>query len=130
MKKDIGTEQSDYNQVPGASCGDGSKGADAAQVDADSAQVDSDLSQVQSDVQSLQDNSVSADISKVQSDLSQLRSLGASPDTDPTAALAAGNKALREMASAISWAQGQANGLDGQAHQIAKQADALAQCSG
>ena len=81
---------------------------------------------MQSDVGSLQNNSVSSDIGKVQADVGQLQSLGASPATGSTAALAAGHKALKDSAAAISWAQGQAQQIDGQAHQIVSAADAQA----
>ncbi len=104
----------------------GTRETDASTVDTDASTVDTDQSTVQTDISSLQNNSVQADLSKVQGDVSQLRSLGASPDTDPKAALAAGHKALRDMASAIAWAQQQASALDSQAHQIASAADALA----
>ena len=126
MRSGLATEQSDAGAVPEASCEDGSRGADAAQVDADASQVDADASQVASDVQALQDNPVGGDISSVQSDLSQLSGLGASPDTGTAGALAAGRKALADLAAAISWAQDQASGLDGQAHAIAQHADAQA----
>jgi hypothetical protein len=129
MKSDLGTEQADYATVQGGTCSSagGSRETDAATVDTDSATVDTDLATVQTSITGLQDNNqVSSDISKVQGDVSQLKSLGATPATDPTAALAAGNKALKDMASAITWAQQQGSALDGQAHQIAKAADALA----
>jgi hypothetical protein len=128
MKNDLGTEQKDYATVQNDTCSSagGSRETDASTVDTDASTVDTDQSTVQTDISSLQNNQVSSDISKVQGDVSQLKSLGASPDTDPSAALAAGNKALKDMASAIAWAQQQASALDGQAHQIAKAADALA----
>ena len=132
MKTDLGTEQTDYATVQSDTCSSagGSRETDAAGVDTDSAGVDTDLAGVQTDISGLQNNSVTRDISTVQSDVSQLQSLGASPATDPTAALAAGNKALKDMNAAISWAQQQGSTLDGQAHQIANAADALAKACG
>jgi hypothetical protein len=128
MKNDLGTEQKDYATVQGDTCSSagGSKETDASAVDTDASAVDTDQAGVQTDISGLQNNQVGSDIAKVQGDVSQLKSLGASPDTNPSAALAAGNKALKDMASAITWAQGQAGTLDGQAHQTAKAADALA----
>jgi hypothetical protein len=124
MKNDVAAEQKDYATVQSDDCT--SRPGDAGSVDGDSGSVDGDQGTIQGDISTLQSNSVSSDISKVQGDVSQLKSLGASPDTDPTTALAAGHKALRDMASAIAWAQQQSSALDGQAHQIAKAADALA----
>jgi hypothetical protein len=124
IKSDLATEQKDYATVQSDDCT--SRPGDAGTVDGDSGTVDGDLGTIQGDISSLQANSVGHDISTVQGDVSQLQSLGASPDTDPTAALAAGHKALKDMNAAISWAQQQASALDGQAHQIAKAADALA----
>jgi hypothetical protein len=129
MKNDLGTEQTDYATVQNDTCSNagGARETDAATVDTDAATVDTDLATVQTDITGLQDNNqVSNDISKVQTDVSQLRSLSASPATDPTAAIAAGNKALKDMNAAIAWANQQGSVIDGQAHQIAKAADALA----
>ena len=128
MKSDLGSEQQDYAAVQGDSCSSagGTRETDASTVGIDASTVDTDQSIVQIDVSILQNSSVSSDISNVQADVSQLKSIGASPDTDPPAALAAGSKALKDTASAISRAQGQAKQLDGQAHQIARAADALA----
>jgi hypothetical protein len=128
MKSDLGTEQTDYATVQSDTCSSagGSRETDASTVDTDASTVDTDLSTVQTDISGLQNNQVSSDISKIQGDVSQQKSLGASPATDPAAALAAGNRALRDMASAIAWAKQQGGALDGQAHQIASAADALA----
>lgn len=124
MKNDVAAEQKDYATVQADDCT--SRPGDAGTVDGDSGTVDGDQGTIQGDISSLQNNQVGSDISKVQGDISQFKSLGASPDTDPGAALAAGNKALKDMASAIAWAQQQSGALDGQAHHIAKAADALA----
>ena len=124
MKNDVAAEQKDYATVQADDCT--SRPGDAGTVDGDSGTVDGDQGTIQGNISSLQSNSVSSDITKVQDDVSQLTSLGATPATDPTAALAAGHKALKDMASAIAWAQQQSSALDGQAHQIAKAADALA----
>lgn len=129
MKDDLGTEQTDYATVQGDTCSSagGTKETDAATADTDSATVDTDLATVQTDITGLQDNNqASGDISKVQGDVSQLRSLGASPATNPAAALAAGHKALKDTNAAIAWAKQQGGAIDGQAHQIASAADALA----
>jgi hypothetical protein len=129
MKDDLGTEQTDYATVQGDTCSSagGTKETDAATVDTDSATVDTDLATVQTDITGLQDNNqVSGDISKVQGDISQLRSLGASPATNPAAALAAGHKALKDTNAAIARAKQQGGAIDGQAHQIANAADVLA----
>lgn len=63
-------------------------------------------------------------------DLCALQSLGATPDTDPSAAIAAGNKALTNTANAISWAQDQGNTINGEARQPATAAQnyATAHC--
>jgi hypothetical protein len=124
MRNDVAAEQTDYATVQSDDCT--SRPGDAGTVDGDSGTVDGDQGTIQGDISTLQSNPVSSDISKVQGDVSQLKSLGTTPATDPAAAIAAGHKALKDMASAIAWAQQQSSALDGQAHQIAKAADALA----
>jgi hypothetical protein len=122
MKNDYAKEQTDYQtEVTQGSCSDGSLGSDAATVSSDSATVDSDLASEQSDVTSIQDslNGIQTDISNVNNDLSTLQGLGASPGTDSSGALAAGNKAISNANSAVQWANGHGNSIDGQAHQLA-----------
>ena len=123
MKNDVAAEQKDYATVQADDCA--GRPGDAGTVDG-ARHRGRRPGHDPGDISSLQSNSVSSDITKVQGDVSQLKSLGATPATDPTAALAAGHKALKDMASAIAWAQQQSSALDGQAHQIAKAADALA----
>jgi predicted nucleic acid-binding Zn-ribbon protein len=122
MKTDYQTEQNDWQtaQTQG-SCSDGSLGSDVATVSSDSATVDSDLASLQSDVTSIQDSlsGIQTDISNVNSDLSTLQNLGATPGIDASGALAAGQKAISNANAAIQWANGQGNGIDGQAHQLA-----------
>jgi hypothetical protein len=55
----------------------------------------------------------------VQSDLGTLQGLGATPETDSAAAIAAGDKALKSAANAIAWANQTGNGIDNQAQQLA-----------
>ena len=91
--------------------------------------VDGDADTAQGDISSLQANPVSGDLSAVRAVVSELRNLGASPATKPSAAVAAGNKALKDLDSAISSARQQASGLDGTADQVAREAGTLAaQC--
>jgi hypothetical protein len=124
MQTDYQTEQNDWQtaQTQG-SCSDGSLGSDVAQVGSDAAQVSSDLAQDQSDVYALQNDDsgvtgIQADITAVDNDLSTLQSLGATPSTDSSAALAAGNTAISNTAAAIKWADGQANTINSKAQQL------------
>jgi hypothetical protein len=68
-------------------------------------------------------NQVKHDIAAVNGDVSTLQGLGATPGTDPSGALAAGNKALSDAASAITTSQNEGNAIDGQAHQLMIAAD-------
>jgi hypothetical protein len=123
MNTDYGTEQSDYRTEQSDSCD--SMSTDANTVGTDANTVGTDLNTLQTDVTTLQQGgiqSVKNDLSSIQSDLSTLQNLGVTPGTDSSAAVAAGNKALSNAASAISWAQGQGNMINGQAQQLATMA--------
>ena len=106
---------------------------DARTVSYDASTVNYDLTSLNYDVNSLNSGgiqTVQADLSKVNTDLSTLQSLGASPDTDSSAALAAGNKALTNSANAISWANGQGSTINSEAQQLSTTASnyATAHC--
>lgn len=58
----------------------------------------------------------------MQKDASTLQSLGAKPATDPSTAIAAGNKALTDAQNAINWANQQGQSINGQAEQISQDA--------
>jgi hypothetical protein len=131
MKSDYSHEQSDYQAEQSADCT--SMGGDAATVGGDSATVSGDQATESGDVSYLQGGgiqSVQTDLSKVNTDLSTLQNLGASPDTDSSAALAAGNKTLTNSANAISWADGQGSAINSEAQQLSTTASnyATAHC--
>jgi hypothetical protein len=130
MKQDYQTEQNDYQtEQQQGSCSDGSMGSDAAQVSSDSAQVDSDLASLNSDIQSLQGSDIPGiknDMAAVNGDVTTLQGLGATPGTDTSPALLAGNKAVSNANAAIQWAQGQGNSIDSQAHQLSSTAASYA----
>ena len=126
MQQDLATEQNDWAAEQNDSCPN--QNGDAGTVDGDSGNVDGDLGNLQGDVSNLQAevSTVRQDLSTVQADVQAIQSLGGSVSPDPSAAIKAGNKTLSDTKKAIAWANGQGNGLDGQAHQIASQADAYA----
>ncbi len=129
MRNGLGTEESEYATVQNVTCYAGQKGGDADTVTGDSDTVDGDLDTLNGDITTLQNNPVANDLSGVQGDVSQLQQLGASPDSDPTVAIAAGKKALNDLASAIASAQKQGSSLDREAHKISNEAQArAAQC--
>ena len=102
-------------------------------MDGDSSTVDGDLSIVQGDISSLQSGAMQAiqsDIGAVRSDVATIQSLGSTPSPDPSAPIALGNKTLSDSQAAITWATTNGNALDGQAHQIASQADSFASQTG
>lgn len=119
MQTDYATEQSDYKTEQSDSCD--SMGGDADTVGGDSDTVGGDLDTLNGDIGTLQSGGmqgIKADLANVQSDLSALQSLGASPDTSTSPAIAAGNQALKNAANAISWAQGQGKQINGEAQQL------------
>lgn len=126
MQQDYASEQSDYQTELADSCLN--KGADAGTVGADAGTVGADLGSLQADISTLQANNVSHDLSAVQSDESTITNLGGSPDPDPSAAVAAGNKALSDVNSAIAWATSNGNSINNQAQQLASQAQRAATC--
>ncbi|HEV3382746.1 MAG TPA: hypothetical protein VG142_17425 [Trebonia sp.] len=136
MKTDYQTEQNDYQtEQQQGSCSDGSMGDDAATVSDDSATVDDDLSSLQDDIQSLQDNGTTVggasigglevDVATVKSDVSALNGLGASPEQDPSSALATAKTDLGNANAAVTWAQQQGNAIDAEARQLATTAENL-----
>jgi hypothetical protein len=120
MKQDYEQEQSQWQTVQSDSCQNMSY--DAGTVGYDAGTVNYDLGTLNYDVTSLQDGDIQAvkkDLSDVSSDLAALQNLGATPGTDSSSAVAAGNKALTSAANAISWAQGQGEIINGEAQQLA-----------
>jgi hypothetical protein len=132
MKGDYQTEQSDYQTEQSDGC-PGASG-DASAVGSDAGSIDTDQSSMQTDIQSLQGSSgiagIQSDMSAVNSDVSTLRNLGASPSPDPSAALAAGQKAISNANAAIQWANSQASSIDSQARQLATTAQNWASARG
>ncbi|HEX3921991.1 MAG TPA: hypothetical protein VHY31_06875 [Streptosporangiaceae bacterium] len=126
MQTDLATEQSDYQAELGDTCDD--KSDDAGTVSDDAGSVSGDLSSLQDDEQSLQDNDVSQDLSAAASDAATVTNLGGTPQPDPTAAIKAGNKAVKDLSAAISWATSEGNSINGQAQQVASEAQAAANC--
>jgi len=127
MRGDLADEQGDYVTVQHDSCT--VRAGDVDRVQGASDMVDGDADTVQGDIDSLHANPISGELSAVQRVVSQLRKLEASPATRPSAAVAAGNKALRDLHSTIASAQQQASDLDATADQVAQQATTLAaQC--
>lgn len=122
MKNDLGTEQTDWQTEQNASCSSFEIGGDASTVGGDASTIGGDLSSLQGDVTSLQSGDIATvknDLSAVQQDLATLQGLNTTPDTDSSAAVAAGNKALADSANAIAWANGQGNSINSQAQQLA-----------
>jgi hypothetical protein len=126
MQTDLATEQSDYQTELGDTCDD--KSDDAGTVSDDAGTVSDDLASLQDDEQSLQDNLVSQDLSAVQSDVATVTNLGGTPQPDPTAAITAGKKALKDLTAAISWATSESNSINSQAEQVASAAQSAADC--
>jgi hypothetical protein len=127
MQTDYATEQADYRTEQADTCD--SMGGDAGTVGGDAGTVGGDLGSLNGDVQTLQSGgiqSVKTDISNIQKDLSTLQGLGAPPGTDSSAAVVAGNQALKSAANAISWANQQGNSINSQAQQLASTAQAYA----
>ena len=69
---------------------------------------------------------VKNDLAAVQGEVHTLQGLGTAPGTDYSATVAAGDQALLNAATAISWAQDQGNSINEQAHQLASTAQAYA----
>jgi hypothetical protein len=120
MQQDYDTEQSDYRTEQSDSCD--SMGGDADTVGGDADTVGGDLDSLNGDIETLQSGdiqSIKNDLANVANGLKTLKGLGAPPGTDSSSAVAAGNQALANAASAISWAQGQGKIIDGEAQQLA-----------
>lgn len=131
MSQALAQEQADWSTAQGESCPD--LGGQVATVGGDAATVSGDLDSLNGNIQSLQAGEIATvqhDLSAVQSDLSTLQSLGATPATNSAAAVAAGNKALSDSTSAMSWANQQGASLNGQAQQIATEAQNYANNAG
>ena len=127
MRGDLANEQGEYVTVQHDSCT--VRAGDVDRVQGGSDMVDGDADTAQGDISSLQANPVSGDVSAVRAVVRELRNLGASPATKPSAAVAAGNKALKDLDGAIASARQQSSGLDGTADQLAQEAGTLAaQC--
>lgn len=119
MQTDYGTEQKDYQAEQADACGN--LGSDSATVSSDNATVSSDNASEQSAAGSVGSgvSGVQNDLSAVQGDLSTLQNLGATPATDASAALKAGQTAVGDANAAISWANGQAQTLNNEGTQLA-----------
>jgi chemotaxis protein histidine kinase CheA len=120
MKSDLGQEQGDYQTEQSDGCP--SAGGDAGTVGGDAGTVGGDLGTLNADIQTLQAGDVAAvktDIANVSNDLASLQNLGHRPALNASAAIAAGNQALKNASAAIAWAQGQGQQIDGQAQQLA-----------
>ena len=127
MQGELANEQGEYARVQHDSCNVRAADADAAQGDSD--MVDGDADTLQGDINSLHADPVNGDLSAIRRVVSELRNLGAAPATNPSAAVAAGKKALGDLDNAIARAQQQASDLQGTAHQVAQEAATLAaQC--
>jgi hypothetical protein len=133
MQQDYASEQSDFTTEQSDSCDVMDGEADTVGGDADT--VGGDLDTLNGDITDLQAGdiqSVKNDLSAVQRDLSTLQGLGASPDTNAQPAIAQGNTALKNAASAISSAQSQGNSIYSAAKSLATQAQdyATSHCGG
>jgi hypothetical protein len=130
MHSDYGTEQSDY----GTEQSDGCPGAsgDASAVGGDASAIGGDMSALQGDEESLKNSKsgVQSDISTVQGGAAAITQLGATPATDDGAAIAAGEKALKDTASAISYATRQGGGYLSEANSLSKTAEQWAASRG
>lgn len=127
MQGELAYEQGEYVRVQHDSCT--VRAGDAYITQGDSDIVNSDADTLQGGINSLYANPVTGDLNAVRQVVSELRNLGASPATNPAAALAAANKAVSNRDSAIAGAQQQASDLKGTADQVAQEAAALAaQC--
>jgi hypothetical protein len=127
MKSDYGKEQSEWQTVQSVSCQNMSY--DAGTVGYDAGTVNYDLGTLNYDVTSLQDGAIQTvrnDLSKVSNDISTIQNLGATPGTDSSSAVAAGNKALTSAANAIFWADGQGKTINGEAQALATTAQSYA----
>jgi len=119
MKQDYQTEQAEYQTEKSDGCPAAS--GDAGAVSGDASAVGGDLSALNGAVTYLQQNEVAAvtgDLTAVQNDLGLLASLDAQPAVSTSAAQSAGKQALASAASAISWAQGQGNTINGEAQAL------------
>jgi hypothetical protein len=120
MKQDYGQEQSDWKTEQSDDCSSVIGDADTVGGDADT--VGGDLDTLNGDINTLQSGgiqSVQTDLSDVQTDLSNLQSLGVAPAMSSATASASGKQALTNAANAISWAQGQAKTINGEAQALA-----------
>jgi hypothetical protein len=126
MQTDLATEQSDYQTELSDTCIN--KGGDADTVGGDADAVSGDLDTLNGDITDLQDNNVSSDLSAVQTDVATIENLGNTPDPDPAAAIKDGNKALKDLAAAISWATSQGNSINSQAQKLANEAQSATNC--
>lgn len=126
MQQDYAAQESDYQAELADSCID--KPSDAAMVSTDASTVSSDQDTLQGDIDSLQDNTVSQDLTAVQSDANTVTNLGGTPDPDPSAAIAAGNKALSDLSAAIASETSTSSSIVSQAQQLASEAQAAETC--
>ncbi len=127
MQGELAYEQGEYVKVQHDSCT--ARAGDAYITQGDSDIVNSDADTLQGDVNSLYAYPVNGDVNAVRRVVSELRNLGASPAANPTAVLAAANKAVSNRDSAIAGTQQQGSDLEGTADQVAQEAATLAaQC--
>lgn len=120
MGQDYKQEQADFQTEQSDSCD--SMGGDADTVGGDADTVGGDLDTLDGDITYLQSGeiqTVKSDLANVRNDLSTLHSLGATPAIGYSSAVASGNQALKNAASAISWAQGQGKMINSEAQQLA-----------
>jgi hypothetical protein len=121
MKSDYQAEENDWQteQQDAGTCG---VSGDASAVGGYASAVGGALNSLQSAVSYLQENGVQAvrnDLAAVNGDVGTLHGLDATPAVSYSGAVAAGNKALSDAASAISWADGQGNTINGEAQSLA-----------
>ncbi len=114
MKNELAAAQGDLGAERQQACNDGKAGRHAGTVSAD-------LGTVQSRISALRANSVPHDLTAVHNDVRTLQTLGAAAGTAPSAAIAQGQQALSNLASAVSWTQQEGQTLNHQAQQIAAQ---------
>jgi hypothetical protein len=119
-KSGYGTEQQAYQQEQTDGCPAAS--GDAGAISGYASAVGGYDNSLQGGVSSLQDGGISTvkgDLTAAANDLSALKGLGASPQTPTSSAVAAGNNALTDAASAISYATSQGNQYVSEANSLA-----------
>jgi hypothetical protein len=121
MKSDYRAEENEWQteQQDAGTCG---VSGDASAVGGYASAVGGALNSLHGAVSYLQQNGVQAvknDLAAVNRDLDTLQGLDATPAISYSGAVAAGNKALSDAASAISWADVRGNTINGDARNLA-----------